>query len=390
VAGVILLIGLTRYVEPLCCITPSTPPGILPVALALVLVAGLGAAVCRLAPGLRWPVIGLTVLLIAVLVVLKTEPLALVASSLLRRLAGQSAVRAAALDLRWVGFSYVAFRLMHVLLDRFYGRLPAFSLREFITYTLFFPAFTAGPIDRVERFIKDMRAPFMLGAADLAAGGQRIVLGLLKKFILADGLAFVALNAQNASQVSSTGWTWFLLYAYAFRLFLDFAGYTDIAIGIGLLAGIRLPENFDRPYLKPNLTTFWNSWHMTLAQWFRAYWFNPTTRAMRTRSLPVWLIIALGQLTTMVFIGLWHGFTWNFVLWGAWHGLGLFIHNRWMAAMRTRMRHIQDRPGLSRAVTAASVALTFHYVVVGWVWFALPEFTLAKDVFLRLFGIANA
>ena len=110
-----------------------------------------------------------------------------------------------------------------------------------------------------------------------------------------------------------------LLYAYAWRLYLDFSGYTDIAIGLGRLFGVRLPENFERPYLKPNLTTFWNSWHITLAQWFRAYFFNQLTRALRSRPrpLPAALIILIGQVGTMLLIGLWHGVTWNFVAWGA-------------------------------------------------------------------------
>jgi len=97
------------------------------------------------------------------------------------------------------------------------------------------------------------------------------VIGLFKKFALADSLALIALNAVNAGQVKSSGWMWLILYAYAFQIYFDFSGYTDIAIGMGRWLGIRLPENFAHPYLKPNLTLFWNSWHITLAQWFRAY-----------------------------------------------------------------------------------------------------------------------
>ncbi len=122
-----------------------------------------------------------------------------------------------------------------------------------------------------------------------------------------------------------------MLYAYAFQLFFDFSGYTDIAIGTARLMGIKLPENFNHPYLKPNLTQFWSNWHMTLTQWFRAYFFNPVTRALRSASKPVSIpvIIFITQLGTMLLIGLWHGVSFNFILFGLWHGIGLFIHNRW-------------------------------------------------------------
>jgi D-alanyl-lipoteichoic acid acyltransferase DltB (MBOAT superfamily) len=278
---------------------------------------------------------------------------------------------------------------MHVLRDRAAGRLPGVTLREFLTYALFFPAYTAGPIDRIERFVKDQRQPFRLDAQTVLDGGTRIVLGVLKKFVLADSLALVALNAANAAQANATLWTWVLVYAYAWRLYWDFAGYSDIAIGLGRFFGIKLPENFDRPYTRQNLTHFWNSWHMTLAQWFRAYVFNPLTRALRTRELPAPVIILLTQAVTMVLIGLWHGITLNFVIWGAWHGLGLFVHNRWADFMKPRAALLDSRPRLKRLAQLAGVVVTFHFVALGWVWFVLPTPDLALGVFARLFGVGG-
>jgi D-alanyl-lipoteichoic acid acyltransferase DltB (MBOAT superfamily) len=212
------------------------------------------------------------------------------------------------------------------------------------------------------------------------------------------------LNTVNAAQVNASGWMWVIVYAYALRIFFDFSGYTDIAIGLGRLFGIKLPENFDRPYLKQNLTLFWNSWHMTLAQWFRAYYFNPVTRALRspkeTRFLPAQgffrqpaFIILFGQITTMLLIGLWHGITWNFVAWGAWHAAGLFIHNRW--AEFQRKRHANDSDGAepasappwrNRLTNTLSIVVTFHFVALGWVWFALPGIDQSLVVFRRLLG----
>jgi alginate O-acetyltransferase complex protein AlgI len=278
---------------------------------------------------------------------------------------------------------------MHVLRDRAAGRLPAVTLREFLTYALFFPAYTAGPIDRVERFVKEQRQPFRLDAQTVLDGGTRIALGVLKKFVLADSLALVALNATNAAQANSTLWTWVLVYAYAWRLYWDFSGYSDIAIGLGRFFGIKLPENFDRPYTRQNLTLFWNGWHMTLAQWFRAYVFNPLTRALRARELPVPVIILITQAVTMVLIGLWHGVTINFVIWGAWHGLGLFIHNRWADFTRPRAALLDARPRLKRLAHLAGVVATFHFVALGWVWFVLPTPDLALGVFARLAGLGG-
>ena len=176
---------------------------------------------------------------------------------------------------------------------------------------------------------------------------------------------------------------------YALQIFFDFSGYTDIAIGMGLLMGIRLPENFNAPYLKPNLTQFWNNWHMTLTQWFRAYFFNPLTRTMRSgkKPAPVWLVILVTQVATMTLIGLWHGMTLNFILWGAWHGLGLFIQNRWSDWTKPLSARIQEKPRLNKAVTIFTTLLTFQFVALGWVWFALPSIASSLQVFARLFGL---
>jgi len=180
-----------------------------------------------------------------------------------------------------------------------------------------------------------------------------------------------------------------LLYAYGLRLYLDFSGYIDIALGLGNLLGITLPENFNKPYLKTNLTTFWNSWNITLASWFRAYFFNPLTRSMRQSQLkfPTWLIIFIGQFSTMALIGLWHGITWNYALWGVWHALGLFIHNRWSEWLRQRLVLDEERVNLHRMLKLGGWFLTFNYVTLSWVWFALPSPSASLAVFKTLFGL---
>jgi alginate O-acetyltransferase complex protein AlgI len=387
-----LSIGAAQFISPLADWLPSTPPSLAAIltAAGLLLLFAFALSVLMRRASLRgagWIAAGGIFLLIALLIVLKTDALATLAAGFLRSLTGQSTALASPYDVRWLGYSYLAFRLIHVLRDRMTGRLPDCTLQEFVVYAVFFPAFVSGPIDRLDRFREDLRRPFTLSSAALLEGGRRIVWGTFKKFALADFLALFALGAANAPQIRGAGWMWVALYAYAFRLYFDFSGYTDIAIGLGQWAGFALPENFNRPYAQPNLTAFWNSWHMTLAQWFRAYFFNPLTRAMRSRwrTMSVPLIVFLGQTATMALIGLWHGITWNFLAWGLWHGLGLFAHSRWSDL--TRGWQPPASPIWARARRWFGTFVTFQFVALGWVWFALPSLGLSLSVFAKLFGV---
>jgi alginate O-acetyltransferase complex protein AlgI len=388
IIGVILIIGLTRYFGPLCCITPSLPPQFPQVLSGLVLVIALALLLLFVSRKYSLDML-LILLIIGLFIITKSSVLARGASAELRAINGQDPLLATAQDLSWLGFSYLALRLIHALRDHQAGRLPEYSLMEFVIYVIFFPAFTAGPIDRSQHFIQELRAQTRIDFKRMAWGGQRILIGVFKKFVIADSLALISLNSQNAPQTTSTFWTWILLYAFALRIYFDFSGYTDIAIGLGEFLGIRLPENFSAPYLKTNLTAFWNSWHITLAQWFRSYFFNPFIRALRAnpRNIPTWVIILLGQMGTMVLIGLWHGFTLNFIVWGGWHGLGLFIHNRWSEWSRPRSSSLEGRPRARRALALGGWFITFNYVSLGWVWFALPTLSDSMTVFHKLFGV---
>jgi len=387
-AGLVIALALGRYLAPALRVTPSRPPNVLNVALGLAAAGALLAALARARTPRRLLVPAMLAVL-ALFVVLKTGPLAETAARALRRAAGQSPDLARASELEWLGFSYVAFRLIHTLRDRQTGKLPPLTLREYVTYVIFFPAYTAGPIDRAERFAPDLRDLPGPDPARLMQGGGRIAVGIAKKFIVADSLALFALNAQTAAQAESTGALWLLLYAYTLQIYFDFSGYTDIAIGIGQLYGIRLPENFNRPYLRRNITVFWQSWHITLSQWVRFYVFSPLTRFLLTRPRkPSPLALALvGQVVTMVVIGLWHGVSGHFVVWGLWHGLGLFAHKLWSDRTRQFYLSLRQRPRLARAIAIAGVVLTFHYVALGWVWFALPDLGAAWDVFRSLLAI---
>jgi D-alanyl-lipoteichoic acid acyltransferase DltB (MBOAT superfamily) len=390
IAGLPVLIALSRYILPDPVFTATPPPPFDRFLIFLLILVIALALAGWLSARSRWVLMAAILLLIVILIILKSPPLALQANMFIRTLMNRSVENASFTDLRWLGISYIAFRLIHVLRDGQLGRLPQLSLAEFATYVVFFPSLVAGPIDRAERFAQDLRNDFRLTEHETLLGGQRIVLGLFKKFVIADTLALIALNDLLATQVRTTGWMWVSVYAYAFQIYFDFSGYTDIAIGAARLVGIRLPENFAAPYLKPNLTQFWNSWHMTLTQWFRSYFFNPFNRWMRrVRNLPAWTMIFIGQLATMLLIGLWHGITLNFVLWGLWHGLGLFLQNRWSDSLRARRPDLQQNPRLQSALQIGGIVLTFHFVALGWIFFALSDPALSWQVILKLFGVSR-
>jgi len=387
--GTVLLIALTRFISLEGLVTPNRPPQFYLIAIVLAVLLGLTLVFIRFFKAKKAALnIGILALLL-VFVILKNPTLSTLSSIGLRNLTGQSLSLAQAGDLGWLGFSYVAFRLIHTLIDRLNGRLKEINLGEYLIYTIFFPAFLSGPLDRLQRFRKDLDNPQKFESSELRRSGKRLAVGLFRKFIIADALAFIAINESNAAQAESTGWLWVMLAAYAFQLFFDFAGYTDIAIGMGFLLGFDLPENFNQPYRQPNLMLFWNNWHMTLTQWIRGYFFNPLTRSLRRkRKLSAFWIIFITQMSTMLLIGLWHGITLNFIIWGAWHGLGLFIHNRLNNLTAPKISAIKEKtPWMRPAIQVGGVLLTFLFVTLGWVWFALPTTTSSLQTFARLFGV---
>jgi alginate O-acetyltransferase complex protein AlgI len=382
------LIDLSRYFLPDPAITATTPPQVFQYFVFIVIIGITILAITRTSYRYLWVISGTIILLIVILIVLKTPALSLQTSIFFRTVANRPIETASFTDLRWLGFSYISFRLIHVLRDKQLARLPELSLPEFATYVVFFPSLAAGPIDRVEHFTQDLRRDLSLSQDETLLAGQRIFLGLFKKFVIADALALIALNDSLATQVRTTGWMWIILYAYTFQIYFDFSGYTDIAIGIARLVGVQLPENFAAPYTKPNLTQFWNNWHMTLTQWFRSYFFNPFNRWIRGfKNIPAWIMILAGQLATMLLIGLWHGITLNFILWGLWHGFGLFIQNRWSDLIRRRYPNLGQISRLQPALQISGILLTFHFVALGWVFFALSEPPLPWLVFRKLFGM---
>lgn len=389
VFGVALALTTARYVELPVELT-TRPPDSLPVALALAAALGLAVLAARLPRA--WFLWLMLAILIAVFVVLKTPALTTTLTRILRISAAQDPALAAPNDILWLGFSYAAFRLIATVRDRQSGMLPAMTLGEYITYALFLPAFPSGPIDRPETFLPQLQAVNGLNTREsgrFAYAGTRLAVGAFKKFVIADTLALYSLNAVSAPQTETTGALWLLVFLYALQIYFDFSGAIDMVIGVGVLFGIQLPENFNRPYRQRTITAFWQSWHITLSAWARAYVYSPLSRSLlrrRRRPSPD-VIFILATLATMIVIGLWHAVALNFLIWGVWNAAGLIIHRFWTQRTRTWYRGLT--PGRLRLWHAAGVTMTFVFVSLGWVWFAIPDVQLAARTFLRLFGVTS-
>jgi alginate O-acetyltransferase complex protein AlgI len=272
-----------------------------------------------------------------------------------------------------LGVSFFTFEFIHYASDRYRGRAENSSLLEYLAFILFFPTMVAGPIKRWQDFLPTLRDPSRDWARDWERGITRILSGSVKKFAVADVMtAFTDhLNAKDIQ--SATRWVlpiWLL--AYGVQIYFDFSGYSDIAIGSARLFGLSVKENFDWPYARDNIASFWRHWHMSLTRWLTDYVFIPLGGSRSARR-----VVYMNVLATMLVSGLWHGAGLNFVVWGAWHGLLLCIHRWWTSN--------PAREGLTATGIGSflSWALTFLAVQAGWAFFVM-DVTTSLIFFRRL------
>ncbi len=241
-----------------------------------------------------------------------------------------------------IGISFFTFHHISYVVDVYRRSTPAqTSVVGFVTYIAMFPQLVAGPIVRYHEISGQLAKPVEGG---LAAGFPRFALGLAKKVVIADSLAPIADAAFAPGAEMSTVTAWVGALAYTLQIYFDFSGYSDMAIGLGLMIGFRLPENFDRPYSAHSITDFWRRWHMSLSRWFRDYVYIPLGG---NRHGP-WKTYR-NLLTVFVLCGLWHGADWTFLVWGLYHGVLLVAE-----------RVLRFRPGR---------LVTLLLVVFGWVVF---------------------
>jgi alginate O-acetyltransferase complex protein AlgI len=277
-----------------------------------------------------------------------------------------------------IGISFYSFQAIAYTTEIYRKKISPASLLDFAVYMAFFPKLLAGPLVRPDQFLGQLKGPSSRPdrRAVQAALGLFLV-GLLKKVVIADSLASlseIAFRAAGREQVAAlfpAALYWQGFYLYAFMIYADFSGYTDIARASAALLGFSLPENFRQPYLSENITLFWNRWHMSLTQWFREYLFFPLSRGLLTRlgrrhARQVQILVTL---VTMILIGVWHGAAWTFVVWGVWHGL-LLITNQQLG---WNLVHRWQKLG--------SGIVTFHLVGIGWVFFGSASLATAANFF---------
>ncbi len=272
-----------------------------------------------------------------------------------------------------LGLSYIAFQAISYLVDVYEEKCPGEkNLLNFSLYILLFPRIIAGPITAY-RDIRERLAKPLVNAADAAAGLRRFILGLAKKLLIADQIARIvdpvfSLTAPALAPASA----WLVILAYSLQLFFDFSGYTDMAIGLGQTMGFRFPENFNLPYLAKTLSDFWRRWHMSLVSWFREYVFY---RLEFARRKSVFFRQQINILVVFILTGLWHGFTLNFLIWGAMHGLILGLEmtrfGGWMKRTWPAVQH----------------GYTLLVVLIGWVFFRSPTPAFALAYLQNMFRI---
>ncbi len=278
-----------------------------------------------------------------------------------------------------VGISFFSFQLISYLVDRLRNDAPLYPLRRFALFVLFFPHLVAGPIVRHNELIPQFDSDPLRPGCDQRIGMGLVLftIGFAKKVLLADRVADVVnpLFADAAAGATlAFGQSWTAMLGFTFQIFLDFSAYTDMAIGIAMLFGLVLPENFRRPYLAADIRDFWRRWHMSLSRFLRDYVYIPLGGS---RCGPVRFVFA--TIATMALCGLWHGAGWMFIAWGLWHGIGLVVCRGWQ-----RLAVPLPWP--------VGWLLTMTFVIVGWVMFRAPDMSTFASLcgsMLGLHGLAG-
>jgi alginate O-acetyltransferase complex protein AlgI len=273
-----------------------------------------------------------------------------------------------------LGLSFFVFQKISYLIDLKRGQAHVYRFLDFCMFVIFFPQLIAGPLVRhneiIPQFRENPRRPEMW--ENLSRGFLLFLCGLLKKVGIADTVAmdadkFFALAAHGAHLNAAASWA--AAISYTLQIYFDFSGYSDMAIGLALMFGLRIPFNFDAPYRSASIREFWRRWHMTLSRFLRDYLYIPLggNRCGAIRQ-------AANVIVTMLLGGLWHGAGWTFVAWGGLHGVALAINGAWVRAGR-------------RLPWVAGWVVTMLFVIAGWVLFRAPNFGTAADMLAGMAGL---
>ena len=270
-----------------------------------------------------------------------------------------------------IGISFFTFQAISYLIDVYRKVCPAQKkLRDLALYISMFPQLIAGPIVRYNH-IADQLVERSFSIDNWSLGVRRFIIGLGKKVLIANAVGLTAdqIFALPGSQISP-GLAWLGAICYTLQIFYDFSGYSDMAIGLGLFFGFHFPENFNYPYLSQSIREFWRRWHMTLSNWFRDYLYIPMGGS-RVSSLKIYrnYVVVFGL------CGIWHGASWNFLIWGMYHGLFQVLERVGLAALLARA------PRIVRHIYAMTV------VIVGWVFFRLEDMPAALSYVKAMFNL---
>ncbi len=281
-----------------------------------------------------------------------------------------------------VGISFYTFQTMSYTIDVYRRKIPAArSLLDYLAFVSFFPQLVAGPIERAERLLPQFQRPRCFSYAPAVEGCRQILWGFFKKIVIADRLGIVAdqvygnISAANGLEICVA------TIAFAFQIYCDFSAYSDIAIGTARLFGFDLMRNFAYPYFSRSYVEFWRRWHISLSTWFRDYVFIPLggSRVARCR-------VASNLLITFIISGLWHGASWNFVVWGALMGTLVALESLWPRTRNTSKNDIPGGHGTWPTLPgAARMCIVFSGMCLGWLFFRSKSLS---DAWLALQTIA--
>jgi len=275
------------------------------------------------------------------------------------------------------GISFFTFQSMNYVIDVYRGKLSACkSLLDFSFFVSFFPTLLAGPILRARDFLPQVRKPLNVSREMFGMGLWFVMIGLFKKAIISDYIGVNFVNRIFDDPSLYTGLENLLgIYGYALKLYCDFSGYSDMAIGIALWLGFQIPANFRSPYKSESISDFWRRWHISLSSWLRDYLYI-SLGGNRKGKLRMYLNLFL----TMLLGGLWHGASLNFIVWGSIHGAALAIH-KWF---REKLHHGKEYHSRGWKKVGA-ILLTFHLVCLCWLFFANTTFDASLMMLTKIF-----
>jgi D-alanyl-lipoteichoic acid acyltransferase DltB (MBOAT superfamily) len=278
-----------------------------------------------------------------------------------------------------IGLSFHTFQAMSYTIEVYRGKQAAERhLGIYALYVMFYPQLVAGPIERPQHLLPQFREEHRFEYNQAADGLKLMAWGLFKKVVVADRLALLVNPIYNNPQAYAGFPLAFATLCFAFQIYSDFSGYSDIAIGSAQVMGFRLMENFKRPYFSASIVEFWTRWHISLSTWFRDYLYVPLSR--NTRSRPRWY---LNLMIVFLISGLWHGANWTFLVWGAVHGAYLILY-RMSAGVRERTARATSLNSHPRLLSLSGVATTFVFVSFAWIFFRANSMTDAWHIVTHL------